>query len=258
MAVLFKTLSGTLAANVNEITFSDSMINDNTIVEAYYNNNDVYTVETWQNGTTIGIVVNDHNVPVGIRVTLNNVNSFEPYDDSEVLSQLSSLSDDVGALDGRLNSAEDDIDNLENDVDSLETTLSNKQDSLTAGNNITIVDNVISASGGDDVYSNTERVVGTWTDGKPLYEKTFYIPNPTNSGYTQHDISNLGIAFIHALTANRDGAAWIAPGNFFASTTDFLCVLIMRGSPGQIYTRWGSTNTIKELQVTFRYTKTTD
>lgn len=118
--VLFKTLSGTIPANSNEITFTDSIINSNTIVEAYYNNNDIYTVETWQEGTTIGIVVNDHDYSVGIKVTLNNVNSFEPYDDTALVNQISGLSDAVTALQN------------------------GKQDLLTAGDNISIVDNVIS------------------------------------------------------------------------------------------------------------------
>lgn len=172
MAVLFKTLSGTIPANTNEITFTDSIINDNTIVEAYYTNNDVYTVETWQNGTTIGIVVSDHDVPVSIKVTLNNVNSFEPYDDTEVLSQLSSLSDDVSGLDGRLDNAEDDIDNLENDVDSLETALTGKQDVLTAGDGITIENNVISVSSLNN-YSYDEQEIGVWLDGNKIYRKCF-------------------------------------------------------------------------------------
>lgn len=30
-----------------------------------------------------------------------------------------------------------------------------------------------------DVYSTTERVVGTWIDGKPVYEKTIALTNPT-------------------------------------------------------------------------------
>lgn len=168
MAVVFKTLSATLAANVNEVTFTDSLINSNSVIEVYYNSNDVYTVETWQDGTTIGIVTSDHNFAVGVKVTINNVTSFAPYDDTSLVNQINGLSDDVSGLDGRLDDAEDDIDNLESSVESLGT---NKQDVLTAGDNITIENNVISASGSGGVdYSTTERKVGTWIDGSDVYE----------------------------------------------------------------------------------------
>ena len=103
--VILKTLVGSLAANVNEITFTDAIINSNSIIEVYYNNNDIYTVETWQRESTIGIVTSDHDFPVSVKVLINNVVVFEPYDDSELLSRLSSDEDDITALDGRLYTA---------------------------------------------------------------------------------------------------------------------------------------------------------
>ena len=200
MAVIFKTLSASLAANVNEVTFTDSLINSNSVIEVYYNSNDVYTLETWQDGTTIGIVTSDHNFPVGVKVTINNATSFAPYDDSEILSQLSSLSDDIDGLDGRLDGDEDDIDNLETRMGSAEDNIgtleSGKQDVLTAGDNITIEDNVISASGGDLSYSTTERVIGKWIDGTTdVYEITVYWSQVSGQGNTlitlNHEIANI-------------------------------------------------------------------
>lgn len=258
MAVLFKTLSGTIPANTNEITFTDSIINNNTIVEAYYNNNDVYTVETWQDGNTIGIVVSDHNVPIGIKVTLNNVNSFEPYDDTEVLSQLSSLSDDVSGLDGRLDNAEDDIDNLENDVDSLETALSSKQDTLTAGDNITIEDNVISANGGGIDYSLTEQDTGIkWINGKPIYQKTIdfgALPSYTTKT-VNHGISNIENIWCIEAVANYSGIVYggmmplVASGHTFrVGARDTIVEVVSPNDDWSSYTAY----------ITIRYTKTTD
>lgn len=191
--VLFKTLSGTIPADSNEITFTDSIINSNTIVEAYYDYNDIYTVETWQDGTTIGIVVSDHNVPVGIKVTLNNVSSFEPYDDTNLVNQISGLSDDVSALDGRLDTAEDNIILLDGRLDIVEETLPNKQNTLTAGDNITIKNNVISASGGSSMtYLETEHKVGTWIDGKDIYSVTIQFSNiEKGTKNIAHNIPNI-------------------------------------------------------------------
>lgn len=44
-------------------------------------------------------------------------------------------------------------------------------------------------------YSTSEQVIGTWIDGKPLYRKTFYIPDITiNTGTTiESGITNIDI-----------------------------------------------------------------
>lgn len=50
-------------------------------------------------------------------------------------------------------------------------------------------------------YSTDEQVVGTWIDGKPLYEKTFYFNNVllTNDNATSgltHGLTNIDFAMI--------------------------------------------------------------
>ena len=178
--VILKTIVGNLSANVNEITFTDATINSNSIIEVYYNSNDIYTVETWQRENTIGIVTSDHNFPVSVKVLINNVVAFEPYDDTSLVNRIDGLEDRIGdaedaisALAGRVGDAEDDIDALENAVSGLNTS---KQNVLTAGDNITIENDVISASGGSNDYSTTEKVIGQWTDGKTLYRIVKEIP----------------------------------------------------------------------------------
>ncbi len=199
--VILKTLVGNLSANVNEITFTDATINSNSIIEVYYNNNDIYTLETWQRENTIGIVTSDHDFPVSVKVLINNVIAFEPYDDTEVLSQLSDLDgrvtdaeDAISGLATRVGNAEDDIDALEDAVSNLNTS---KQDTLTAGDNITIENNVISASGGSDLsYSTTERKIGKWIDGTTdVYETTVYWEHVSGQGNTlvtlNHGVANI-------------------------------------------------------------------
>jgi hypothetical protein len=171
--VILKTLTGTLVANVNEITFTDAIIDSNSIIEVYYNSNDVYTVETWQRDNTIGIVTSDHDFPVGVKVLINNVVAFSPYDDTDLVNRISGDEDDISALDGRLDTAEDNITSLDGRLDTAEdniTTLgTSKQDVLTAGDNIIIENNVISASSGFN-YSTNEHIVGTWLNGETIYE----------------------------------------------------------------------------------------
>lgn len=48
------------------------------------------------------------------------------------------------------------------------------------------------------IYSDTEREVGVWRDGKPLYQRTIYIaslPNNTTATYP-HSIDNVDIIFV--------------------------------------------------------------
>lgn len=51
-------------------------------------------------------------------------------------------------------------------------------------------------------YSTTEQVVGTWTDGRPVYEKTFELM-PTSSGY-YIDVTSLNIDFVVSLIGGVD------------------------------------------------------
>lgn len=93
---------------------------------------------------------------------------------------------------------------LENDFD-LKLTL--KQNNLTAGNNITIENNVISASSGSTNYSYNEQNTGTkWVDGKDIYQKSFLFESDlniaTNYVALPFDISDLNIdKLIHGFIA---------------------------------------------------------
>lgn len=214
--VILKTLVGNLSANVNEITFTDNIIDGNSIIEVYYNSNDIYTVETWQREHTIGIVTSDHDFPVSVKVLINNVVAFEPYDDSQVLSQLSDLDgrvtdaeDAISGLATRVGDAEDDIDALEDAVSNLNTS---KQDALTAGDGIVIEDNVISSTASGAInYSTTEQEIGTWIDGSKLYRKVFdlgsSIAPPTNHSWYD---SGIDISYIKAIikSSTNVGGSW--------------------------------------------------
>lgn len=63
------------------------------------------------------------------------------------------------------------------------------QKTLTAGNNITISSNTISASmpvmgtfSKGDLYDTSEKVIGKWTDGRPLYQRTYSGTIPSSDG----------------------------------------------------------------------------
>ena len=243
--IILKTLTGNLAANVNEMSFTDNIINNNSIIEVYYNNNDVYTVETWQRENTIGIVTNDHDFPVGVKVLINNVVAFEPYDDSDLVNQIDSLDDRIGdaedaisALATRVGHSENDIvsldsrlDNVEDDIDTLDTS---KQDVLIPGDNITIVDNTISASGAGINYSTAEQDTGIkWVNNKPVYQKTYtnLSINVTSNGAWVN--SNIDISFVDKLLScslSGDIFVWNIINGFKYNNNLYLTTGIVAGN----------------------------
>lgn len=108
------------------------------------------------------------------------------------------------------------------------------------------------------IYSDEEREIGVWRDGRPLYEKTIYCGDFTGSGNKEiaHNISNLG-RVVKMFGAFNEGA------------TRFPLPIVMWGSAVTYQTRLAvnDTNIIisrdtaaqsVNIYVTLQYTKTTD
>lgn len=107
------------------------------------------------------------------------------------------------------------------------------------------------------IYSDDEREIGVWRDGKPLYEKTIdvgYLPSG-GAKYVNHDISNLGIVVsAYGFGINASGTRLLIPNistnsthNVQLSTTDT-----------QIVLQVGMDRSSFSGYVTLQYTKTTD
>lgn len=139
MANVFKKITATLQPNTNTHIFTDELINNNSVIELYCDDNDVFPVSVIQSGEhSIRVEYSDHETSVGIAITINNVITFEPYDDTDVLISISDLE-------------------------------TNKQDKLTSGQNITIENNVISASSGvSELNELNDVLVTSPEDGLPL------------------------------------------------------------------------------------------
>lgn len=96
-------------------------------------------------------------------------------------------------------------------------------------------------------YSTTEHVIGTWIDGKPLYEKTFqfsnYVAIPTKIWTTVMDVSNLSISkLVRCDFIDMEGVYWSGALNRISNGN--LQSYVFEGWP------------VKEL--TLQYTKSTD
>lgn len=81
---------------------------------------------------------------------------------------------------------------------------------LTAGTNITISSNTISASvptlgviNRSDLYDTTEKVVGMWTDGRPIYQKVVsFTMNSSSTSLAEYTVSH-GISNLRELVESR-------------------------------------------------------
>lgn len=153
--VQFKKLETTLEAGTNTHTFTDDLITDNSVIEIYTDNDDVYPVNIEQSGHSVNIEIVAHTTAVRVAITINNVITYEPTDISGLENEIQTVSDNLSGLSTVVNELSDNVDNIEGDVSTLGTMVTDletsKQDTLTAGENITIVNNVISSTGGGGV-----------------------------------------------------------------------------------------------------------
>lgn len=114
--------------------------------------------------------------------------------------------------------------------------------------------NYLSAS----LYSLEERVIGSWIDGKPLYEKAFKFTS-ISSGRTdiEIDIDNPDTIFItHGYGINSDSN--IMPVTFPYLTFNEVCSAFIKSTKDTICFRLGANVTWSTAIVIIQYTKTTD
>lgn len=106
-------------------------------------------------------------------------------------------------------------------------------------------------------YSTTEKVIGQWIDGKPLYQKTLEFDNITLTGSTQTNFGTLtglnigSYANVVETTANE-------ADDYFEGLGYFACWIRLANNNFGMSKNSNSTITYKKVWVTIRYTKATD
>ena len=136
------------------------------------------------------------------------------------------------------------------------------QEKLTAGNNIVIDDN--NEISENIKYSTTEKVVGTWIDNRPLYQKTIVLENTTISSSTKEisilDITNNDVVMVENMYINCDTSS--TAGNrqkIFESFTDNNGHYVnVRGWQNNLLLQTDSLYYINKAYITIEYTKTAD
>lgn len=155
------------------------------------------------------------------------------------------------AISNELITAQSDILQIDGNVGDLSSlTTSTKTDLVSAINEVN----------SRDIYSTTERVIGTWINGKPLYRKVVSfgtLPN-NNTKTVAHNISNIGIVTsIKGIGINTiSHLYYVIP----ATSVDALGNQIQIYCDNtDIYIKTGiDRSSITESYIILEYTKTTD
>ena len=112
--------------------------------------------------------------------------------------------------------------------------------------------NAHSGGGSGMNYSTEEQVVGTWIDGKPLYQRSISIAGvsiPTNQTVTIYTQANIKMKYFSGYLTEND-TTYVIP--------EVGVRIRQSGDNIQISSQSGASWTISEGYVTIRYTKTTD
>lgn len=113
-------------------------------------------------------------------------------------------------------------------------------------------DTTVNIGTGND-YSTDEQIIGTWIDGKPLYQKTYDVGTDASITYSLPSYINKVINFSGIIEG-------FAPIPYVSSSTNF-CIYLFVDKDNNINIRKGSS--IQSIAsgtayVTIQYTKTTD
>lgn len=107
-------------------------------------------------------------------------------------------------------------------------------------------------------YSTTEQVIGTWIDGKPLYEKTVdfgALPNTTTK-QVNHNISNIDYIVDYKAVCRNSAKTSFVPIPRVNANSSLIFDIVFTNT--YIEVQVGTDRTGYSMYVTLQYTKTTD
>ena len=110
------------------------------------------------------------------------------------------------------------------------------------------------------IYSEEEREIGVWTNGKPLYQKTIYlgtITKDTNWHYLPHGIDNIDkIVSCEGIMGETNSTVFTPIPNYRPSYSMGICIEVNQTDIAYMQNWIDSPS--DQTYVTVRYTKTTD
>lgn len=113
--------------------------------------------------------------------------------------------------------------------------------------------------GAKDYYSTDEKVVGVWTDGKPLYQKTIDLGAVSANAWNDESIPLANVDMIMKLAFVGVQTSGRFVSEFYRNSGDMLTQWILK-MPSDTYpmSLCLTTTSLSHRYVTLQYTKTTD
>lgn len=176
--VLAKKLTGTLTAGDTSIVFTDPIINNDSIIEVYTQNDNVYPVDISQAGTSVNILFDRQSVNVGVAIMIINLTQLDDPEDINItdLSDVtvnSLVSGQVLAWNGTkwVNVDLPEVPTVPYELSDLDdvSVVSPTAGQVLTFDGFTWVNEDAPTSGVK--YSTTEQKIGEWIDGRPVYRK---------------------------------------------------------------------------------------
>ena len=136
----------------------------------------------------------------------------------------------------------------------------------TVGNVADALDSLYISRTNND-FSTTEKVIGKWIDGKPLYQKTLELDiNNTDKQSIAHNISNVDIIYIdlgnsyiyRSNSSDKSSFTSLSLGVSNNSLVGSYLAYIQTVNRTNVVIRAGSSIDFNKAIVTLKYTKTTD
>ena len=113
--------------------------------------------------------------------------------------------------------------------------------------------NLVKNGGGMETYSTSEKVVGKWIDGKPIYQCTFTGTTPSTAGAVNISISNVDTMVSFTGATKSSGLKillqYADETNYFKGYANSVGIQIWCGGSGVLS---------KDYVITAWYTKTSD
>lgn len=113
-----------------------------------------------------------------------------------------------------------------------------------------------------EIYSTSERKIGVWIDGKPLYQRTFTGTLSTADGVTTvaplANVSASGIIDLQVIVSKTVGNISFALSNFHGEQANDWVIVVYYESPGLQISTGNTDYRGANYRLTVKYTKTTD
>ena len=107
-------------------------------------------------------------------------------------------------------------------------------------------------------YSTAEKVVATWIDGKPVYEKSYYVYFPTTGQWTDYELVDLSNLNIERLILFDGTVSDRFPYHYKINNDVYWDIWIPNKNANILSTGKWAVSIAQGVSIVLRYTKTTD